>query len=215
MTEYKYLLFDLDGALTLSHYGIFSCAKYALEKLGKPIPSDELLGKIIGPPLFHWFKSVYGMSEEEAEKAVQYYREKYKAGGMYENKPQPHALEILKSVKKAGYKTALATAKPKQFADAIAEKFGFLPYFDIRGVATFDKGSDKKFVVGEILRLFGAEKKECLMIGDRSDDILGARAHGVDAAAVRIGYAEKGELEEASPKYIFDDLVELEKFLVK
>ena len=215
MREYKYLLFDLDGLLTRSHYGIFSCAKYALEKLGKPAPTKEQLGKIIGPPLSFWFEKVYGLNEEEAEEAVKLYRERYKAGGMYENKPQPHALKLLKNVKKAGYLTALATAKPKPFADAIAEKFGFLPYFDIAAVATFDKGSDKKFVVGETVRLFGAKKEECLMIGDRADDVLGARAHGIDTAAVKIGYAEKGELEGAAPRYLFDNLVQLERFLLK
>ena len=214
MTDYKYLLFDLDGALTQSHYGIFSSARYALEKLGKPMPSDEQLGKIIGPPLAWWFEKVYGLSEQEAEKAVELYRERYKAGGMYENKPQPHALELLQNVKKAGYKTALATAKPKVFADAIAEKFGFLEYFDIRAVARLDKHSDKTFVVSEIMRLFGAKKEECLMIGDRADDILGARANGVETAAVRIGYAVEGELEGANPKYIFNDLKELEEFLL-
>ena len=214
MTKYKYLFFDLDGALTLSHYGIFSCAKYALEKLGLPAPTDEQLGQIIGPPLHSWFHKIYGMPERDAERAVEYYRERYKAGGMYENKPQENALELLQKVKKAGYQTALATAKPKVFADAIAEKFGFLPYFDIAGVATFDKGSDKTFVVGEILKKFGAKKEECLMIGDRADDVLGARAHGIETAAVRCGYANDGELEEANAKYIFNDLKELEEFLI-
>ena len=214
MTDYKYLLFDLDGALTLSHYGIYSCARYALEKLGKRPPTDQQLGRIVGPPLFSWFHEIYGLEEQDAEKAVELYREKYKAGGMYENKPQPYALELLKNVKRAGYQTALATAKPKPFADAIAEKFGFLPYFDIAAVATFDKGSDKSFVVGEMLKRFGAKAEECLMIGDRADDVLGARAHGVDTAAVRCGYAEKGELEQARAKYIFNDLKELNDFLV-
>ena len=40
---YRYILFDLDGTLTDSKEGIFNCVRYALDKLGEPIPSDEEL----------------------------------------------------------------------------------------------------------------------------------------------------------------------------
>ena len=55
---YRYILFDLDGTLTDSKEGIMNCFKYAIEKLGDPIPSEETLLSFIGPPLKHSFASL-------------------------------------------------------------------------------------------------------------------------------------------------------------
>lgn len=212
--KYQYLLFDLDGTLTYSHPGIYNCIRYALEKMRLPAPTDAQLRACVGPPLHASFEKVFGLSSEDAARAVALYRERYTKIGLFENEPLPYAKTILKNVKAAGYKTALATAKPKIFADRIAEKFGFTPYLDILGVATTDAYCGKEQVVGTTLSLFGADKEKCLMIGDREDDILGARAHGVKTAALTLGYAVEGEFERAKPDYLFDTLEELERFLL-
>ena len=65
-----------------------------------------------------------------------------------------------------------------------------------------------------MLRLSGVSAEKALMIGDRDDDILGARKHGVACAVVRCGYALEGEFERAKPQFIFDNLQELEEFLL-
>ena len=213
MKKYRYLLFDLDGTLTYSHPGIYACVEYALKTLKKAPPTEEQKKLVIGPPMHYSMTKVFGLSEEEAKTAIALYRERYGKIGLFENEPIPGAKELLQAVKAAGYQTALATSKPALYANAIAEKFGFTPYLDIPAIATFEH-CDKSWVVGETLRRFQAQKNECLMIGDRDHDILGAREHGVDCAAVRCGYANEGELERAGAKYIFDDLASLQEFLV-
>ena len=48
MSKYKYILFDLDGTLTRSHYGIFNCFRYALQKMGvTEEPTEETLKKCL------------------------------------------------------------------------------------------------------------------------------------------------------------------------
>ena len=213
--RYRYLLFDLDGTLTYSHKGIYNCLRYAFEKMGKDIPPETQLKKAIGPTLFDTFTRIFSMTEKEAEEGVRLYRERYSTLGLFENEPIKGSLELLTEVKTRGYKTALATAKPKVYADQIAVKFGFAPYFDLLAVATLSKHSTKSTVVADCIRLLGAKKEECLMIGDRADDVLGARENGVDCAAVLSGYAEAEEIENAAPKYQFNDLFELKKFLLE
>lgn len=213
MTKYKYLLFDLDGALTHSHTGIYNCVRYALQQMNRREPTDSELRAMVGPLLTEGFKAVFSMTDDDARTAVGYYRERYGETGLFENEPIDGALELLKACKEAGYKTALTTLKHKPFADRIAEKFGFAPYFD-RPAVELKEGCDKGWVVAQQLKAFGAKSEECLMIGDRRHDVLGARENGMEAAAVRCGYAIEGELEEANPAYIFNDLFELKKFLV-
>ena len=52
------------------------------------------------------------------------------------------------------------------------------------------------------------------MIGDRHHDIDGATACGIDAAGVRFGYAEPGELEAAGARYIVSTVSELHQLLL-
>ena len=42
------------------------------------------------------------------------------------------------------------------------------------------------------------------MIGDRKDDILGAKASGIESMGVRYGFAEEEELEIAGADYIVE-----------
>ena len=68
---YKCILFDLDGTLTDSKEGIVNCVRYALEKMGRPIPDGETLLRFIGPPLLDSFVEFCGMSREDAARAVE------------------------------------------------------------------------------------------------------------------------------------------------
>ena len=83
------ILFDLDGTLTESGEGIINCVQYALEKLGKKEEHPENLQCFIGPPLKEQFMKYAGLGEEEGEKAVVYYRERYTTTGIFENRLYP------------------------------------------------------------------------------------------------------------------------------
>ena len=217
MHGYKYILFDLDGTLTRSHYGIFNCFRYALKKMGRTDePTEEILKKCVGPSLEYSFENYFGMSKEDAVLATAKYRERYKDIGLWENEPMDGALQCLQTLKKAGYVLAMSTSKPKIFADQIAEKFGFSPYFSAQvGCGLDGSFPTKASVIAETMRQLSAKNTECLMIGDRFHDAEGAAENNVDCALLKVGYAEAGELENAKPKYVFADFAELTYFLTK
>ena len=84
MTDARYCFFDLDGTITDSAPGITGCVRYAMERLGQPIPKERDLSCFIGPPLLYGFSTFCGLSESDAVRAVELYRERYRAGGMFE-----------------------------------------------------------------------------------------------------------------------------------
>ncbi len=216
MKKYGYILFDLDGTLVYSHPGIFSCFRYAMEKMGREIPTDEQLKPVVGPSLFYSFTTFFGMNEEDAKRAVALYREEYVRAGMWKNDPVEGALDCLKALKGAGYQTALATSKPLEYASKIVEKQGFAAYLTAQAGSGLD-GSfpTKASVIAEALRLLGASKEECLMVGDRYYDAEGAKEAGVDCALLKIGgYASEEELYSCGAKYVFADFAELTNFLL-
>ncbi len=215
MKKYKYLLLDLDGTLIYSHPGIFACFRYAMEKMGRKIPTDEELRPVIGPSLFYSFTTYFGMNEEEATRAVALYRERYAVTGMWENEPIAGALESLQKWYSAGYVLALATSKPLVYAGKIVAKHGFSPYFT-EEVGSGVNGSfpTKTSVIVEAMKRLGAKKEECLMIGDRFYDAEGALEAGVDCALLRVGgYADDEELYGCGAKYVFEDFTDLTEFL--
>ena len=89
MKTYTNIIFDLDGTLTDPALGITNSVIYALEKYGIPVPDRSELLKFIGPPLIDSFQEFYGLSREEAKTAVEYYREYYRAKGIFETASFP------------------------------------------------------------------------------------------------------------------------------
>ncbi len=216
MKKYEYILFDLDGTLTYSHEGIYNCMRYALAALGKPQPTEKELRLCVGPPLTYSFKEIFGLSEEEVPLAVKKYRERYADKGLFENEPIPGALDMLKALQGAGYLLAMATSKPKIFAERIAEEFGFTPFLRaVAGSGTDGSFPTKASVIREALRLLNAEKETSLMVGDRMHDAEGARECGVDFAGLDVGYAEAGELAAQKPDYLFSTFGEFTRFLLQ
>lgn len=215
---YQYILFDLDGTLTDSKEGIMNCFRYAIERLGDPIPSDEQLLTFIGPPLKYSFGSL-GYSEETVEKLIGYYRERYEPIGKYENVPVSGGVELCKELKEKGYTMALASSKPRHMCVDICEKFGFAPYLDYIVGPTAHNDWSKADVIREALRLLGvseADKHKVLMVGDRMYDVQGARECGIDCIGVEFfGYAAPGELLEAGAVAVVSSTEELKQFILR
>ena len=203
---YKYVLFDLDGTLTDSAPGIKNSVIYALDKFGIKATHEEL-DCFIGPPLVDSFMEYYGFSKEDADKAVVFYREYFSEKGIFQNEVYEGVPEVLAELKNSGAKLALATSKPKPFADRILKHFDLEKYFDVVCGATFDGNLSKK---GDIVRLaleeLGANKDESILVGDRKHDVYGAHENGIPCLAVLYGYGDRQELEACHADFITDKL---------
>ena len=84
--HYQTVLFDLDGTLTDPREGITRSIQYALGKLGIDEPDLTQLEHFIGPPLQQAFMQFYDFDEAKAWEAVNFYRERFKVTGLYENR---------------------------------------------------------------------------------------------------------------------------------
>ena len=201
---YRYYLFDLDGTLTDPGIGITNSVMYALEKYGIHIEDRTELFSFIGPPLGESFRRQFGFSEEQAQKAVEYYREYFRPKGIFENSVYEGIPELLKKLRENHITVALATSKPYEFAVRILEHFELKQYFDYIGGATMDGRISKKAdVIARLLDEFGnVDKAEVLMIGDRAQDVEGARANGLHSAGVLWGYGSAEELQGAGADYL-------------
>lgn len=213
MAKYQYYFFDLDGTLIDSERGITNSVKYVLEKYHMKEYDMGTLRKFIGPPLGESFQKYFGFSAEETGELIACYREYYSAGGMYEAEVYGGIEALLKALKAEGKILAVATSKPEYFARKILERFGLAKYFDCIAGATMDGArSSKSDVLAYALSQCKAEEKaRAVMIGDREQDVFGARKNGLESIGVLFGFGSRAELEAAGADYIVNTPEEIRK----
>ena len=212
---YHYILFDLDGTLTDPAEGITNSVMYALKQYGIEENDRTKLYSFIGPPLVDSFMEKYGFSEEKAREATAYFREYFREKGIFENVPYEGMTECLAALKQRGRTLILATSKPEVFAKMILERFGFAPYFDYVFGASMDETRTRKDeVIAYALSGAGIEDpSDCVMVGDRKHDVLGAKSNGMDAVGVLFGYGSREELTEAGACYIAETVEDILRFV--
>lgn len=216
MKSYEYLFFDLDGTLTDPAEGITKSVEYALNKFGITVADRSELLCFIGPPLVDSFRDFFGFSDEDAARAVGYYREYFPEKGIFDNRVYDGIPELLAKLRAAGRTLVLATSKPEEFARRIMDKFDLARYFKHICGATFDGRISKKAEVIEYaIETAGiTDRSAVLMIGDREHDVLGAKKAGVDSLGVLFGYGSREELDETGATYIAESVEELGKMLI-
>ncbi len=205
------VLMDLDGTLTDPKDGITRCIQFALGRLGREAPpADELLW-CIGPPLKQSFARLLGSDDQALmDTALQYYRERFAATGIYENAVYPGTAAALARIGAGGCRVFLATAKPTVFASRILDHFELRSFFHgIYGSELDGRLTDKTDLVACILKAEDLNPAASLMVGDRYCDIIGGKQNGVATAAVMHGYGSRAEIESAGPDLIFQSLADL------
>ena len=213
---FEYILFDLDGTLTDPKEGITKSVQYALASVGIDEPDLDKLEPFIGPPLHESFMEFYGFDRDKAMKLVDKYRERFNVTGIYENVIYPGIANMLKTLKEAGCKIAIASSKPTEMVEIILDHFEIRKYFDFVVGSNLDGTRTKKEeVVEEALRQLEPVKEKTAMVGDRKFDVEGAKAFGLVSIGVSFGYAQQNELEEAGADYIVDTVEELQKLLLE
>jgi len=212
---YKYVLFDLDGTLTDPGIGITNSVMYALKKYNIEVKDRSELYKFIGPPLLDSFMKYYGFSKEESEQAIVYYREYFSVKGLYENEVYEGIHELLTELKARKKKLILATSKPEEFAVKILKHFQLYEYFDVAAGASMDSSRSKKadVIAYALERSQVTDLSEAIMVGDREQDVSGAKQVGLKSIGVLFGYGDYEELSKAGADYIAANVQDILKFI--
>lgn len=204
-SKFKNILFDFDGTLCDSSEGIFKSLTYAFVSLGHEAPSEELLRKFVGPPLYYSFSEFCGFSEEHSNEMTEKYRERYRIKGYLESRAYEGIPETLAVLKEAGFRLATASSKPLKFVDDICENVGIKQYFDYLGGTAFDNKTESKTVVIEkAMKALGADTSNTLMVGDRLFDIEGAHNAGIPCCGVLYGFGSREEFLEYNADFIVE-----------
>ncbi|WP_045521028.1 HAD family hydrolase [Neobacillus niacini] len=216
MDKYKVILFDLDGTLSDPKVGITKSVQYALQKMDIVEPDIDKLECFIGSPLQVSFAEHYNFDEENTQKSIDFYRERFKEKGMFENELYSNISLLLKSLKEQQFSLVVATSKPTVFSEKILKYFNIDQYFDLVVGSNLDgTRTSKTEIIQYILDKYNEYKLDnFIMIGDRKHDIIGANNNGIDSIGVTYGYGSFDELNHSNPTYIVKSVEELTKLLM-
>jgi phosphoglycolate phosphatase len=204
------VIFDLDGTLTDSAPGIVRSTRQALARLNaidgveRTIPAETDLRWIVGPPLQGSFARLVGA--DRAQALLGLYRERYESVGLFENSLYEGVVDALGRLAALDYRLFVATSKPEVYARRILDHFGLTRYFaEIYGAEMDGRRAAKGDLLAYLLgrERLGAPAK-AVMIGDRREDALGARAVGIPAIGALWGYGDAQELTEAGADPIIE-----------
>jgi len=203
MIDLDTILFDLDGTLVDSRGTISASIAHALERLGVAHGAGPAIESLIGVPLFDIFTGAYGMPRATALQAIDHYRRHYdrlspEGSRIYERVP-----EDLERLRARGLRLYVATVKPTAIARKVLADVGLEAYFDgVAGASMGPERRDKRSIIAHALQRFGLAPGRSLMVGDRDQDVAGARANGLRAVGVTYGFGSREEIIAARPDFL-------------
>jgi phosphoglycolate phosphatase len=201
------VIFDLDGVLVDSRAAISGAMNHALAANGFPQRPAADLYRFIGPPLAVGFAELTGQPPDSAAvvACVASYRERYAVSSLTETNVFAGIPEALDELAR-DHRLAVATSKALALAEPLLSALGLRARFEVVvGTDSSARVEDKATTIGRALVALQADR--AVMVGDRSFDIVGARAHGLPAIGVTWGIGSPDELATADA--IVDEPAEL------
>lgn len=214
--KYSAILFDLDGTITNSFEGITKSVQYALSKLNFPVLEQEELRCFIGPPLKDSFEEFCQMDSSAAQKAVEFYRERFRDIGIYENALYDGIPKLLEQLHHAGQKLCIASSKPRVFVERILEYFQISRWFSVvTGSELNGRLGDKSDVIQETMKRANLLPDQTVMIGDRCFDAIGAMENKIDFIAAGYGFGSREEFDAYPLLFYANHPLEIGEFILK
>jgi phosphoglycolate phosphatase len=212
------ILWDVDGTVVDASEGILRRLTAALEHFGHRGPRRDELSRWIGPPMYDSFQANLGMTPDQAQVAVAYYRRLAQHDGYTTGAHMfPGIAELMADLDAAGIPQATASSKPEVQVVALMEHFALAAHLTaMTGAAPDEKTLSRKAdIVAEALRRLesaGADTSHPVLIGDRHHDVEGGAVHGVPVLFVRWGFGR--EHESASARATVDTVDGLRSLLL-
>jgi phosphoglycolate phosphatase len=209
LEDVRVLVFDLDGTLIDSKLDLVLAVNATLEYMGRPrIPNDEV-GKYVGGGAALLVRRVLGpgATDEEAAGGLEHFLEYYRLHMLDNTVPYPGVCEGLELLK--DHPMAVLTNKPVRFSEGILNGLGLTRYFRyVYGGNSFESKKPDPFGMNVLLRHFGVEPREAMLVGDSDVDVKTARNSGSWACGVTYGFGLESLLA-CPPDLMVDNLEHL------
>jgi phosphoglycolate phosphatase len=213
--RYELLIFDWDGTLMDSAGLIVDSIQKACADIGIPAPNERACRQIIGLGLIQALQTLLpDLPEGDYPRLVERYRHHY-LGRDAEIPLFEGVQEGIRELHGAGFILAVATGKSLRGLERALQHTQLGAYFAATRCADQTHSKPHPAMVEEILDELMLEKRQALVIGDTSHDMLMAANAGVDRIGVSYGAHLPADLHGHAPVAVLDSFAEVKTWLMR
>lgn len=198
MRQYSTYIFDLDGTLLYTLDDLASSVNHAMCEFGFPEHSIEDVRKMVGNGIKKLIERAIpsGKDNPQYDKVYSVFIEHYLKHSLDTTRPYDGIIEMLGSLKKQGKKMAVVSNKYYKATEELCRHF-FNDYISVAiGESENIRKKPAPDSVLEAIRRLGADKEDCVYVGDSEVDVETARNSGLPCISVLWGFREKDFLVE-------------------
>jgi len=184
---------------------------FSIRAYGSRCGSTRDRTQYVGPPLAELFAALIPESDPRLiEVAIAAYRRRFEQVGIFENKLYPGMKNTLEELSTLGHCLCLVTAKPHKYAGQIIARLEIAHLFRaVYGAELAQRQYSKESLIRKACSEQNVIADATVMIGDRAEDILGAKENGLRTVGVTWGYGGQEELAKAQPDRLITSSHEL------
>ena len=213
----KIFIFDLDGTLLNTLEDLKDATNYSLSKLNYPTHSLEDIRLFVGNGVKKLIERAIpdGLNNKNFDECLETFKKNYKENMYNKTKVYDGVVEMLKSLKAKGVKTAIVSNKFDLAVKELSEKY-FGDLIDIALGENEKEGIRKKpapDTVLKVLKLMNSKAEEAIYIGDSDVDIKTAENSLMPCISVTWGFRDKEFLIKNGAKIIVESPKEILNYI--
>lgn len=208
------IIFDFNGTLADTATVIVETMTRTFRDMGCPVPSEDAMRHTIGMKLLIALAQFGNLNECEASDALERYKKIFKEDGICRVALFPEVAEVLRRLREAGLRLAIATSRDADSLVSILKRNGVEDCFE-----TFVSNDDRLApkpdpqMVLTLLERMGLSADETVVVGDTTFDIDMGNGAGCTTCAVSWGNHDRKTLADAKPDFTIDSFSELPKLI--
>ena len=217
------IIFDWDDVFTLgSTDGYYKCYHEAVAGVGVNLSAEEERKRIAAKWGASHIEEIAELLKEHPELVTE-------ASKLYEDhlfgntfvdclSIVPGSAELLPRLA-GNYTLALATGvHPKLLNERVMPKFGIDPKLFAQIITAYDLDDPEHakphaFIANKIMKTQGIPPERAVMVGDATNDVLMARAAGIEPIVVLTGHLNREQAKNLGVQHIIDNVAQLEGVL--
>lgn len=212
--QVKVVIFDWDGTLVDSVEHIADSLHQAATELGYPALEREAYRDIIGLGMVEALEALYpGINQEQMNAIREGYARYFFAKVTTPQNVFAGMAEVLADLRAGGRGCAVATGKSRRGLDGALVSSGLGPHFDLTRCADETRSKPDPAMLHDIIRHYGIQPAEAVMIGDTRYDMDMAQRIGMPAIGVEWGVHKRDVLGLYQPHAVVDTVTDLREVL--
>lgn len=207
----KTVIFDLDGTLLDTLEDLWRSVNTALEAFACPGRTREQVRQAVGNGVRNLMRLSMPAGEENPyfEQCFHAFQEHYARHLNDHTGPYPGIMELLAKLREEGYTCAIVSNKSDSAVKELNRRI-FGAYIPIAiGESENIRKKPAPDTVYAAMRELGADREDCIYVGDSEVDLLTAENSGIPCITVSWGFRDRDVLEKLGAACIVDSAEEL------